>query len=235
MKGPAQPPVAAKVLYIERRGVYDGREVINMTLGENLQHLRREAGLSQEEVAGRLFMSRQSVSKWENGQAEPGVENLKTLAQLYGVTLDELLGAPPAQQETPSEQAGPFEQTAPAEQVTPTEQNVPARDEDHFFFRTLFWVRTGLVVLENLFVSFPAGRINFPLDWIAMLVGLFVPKKWVWWLILAMEGMNVLLGLLNVMNGVEVGVLTLLYAGIITAFLFSRQVKAYFDMPENKM
>lgn len=42
-----------------------------MTLGENLQQLRKSAGLSQEEVAGRLFVSRQSVSKWENDQAEP--------------------------------------------------------------------------------------------------------------------------------------------------------------------
>ena len=63
-----------------------------MTLSEKLQDLRRDAGLSQEEVAGRLFVSRQSVSKWENGQAEPGVENLKALADLYGVTLDELTG-----------------------------------------------------------------------------------------------------------------------------------------------
>lgn len=67
-----------------------------MTLGENLQRLRKSAGLSQEEVAGRLFVSRQSVSKWENGQAEPGVENLKALAALYGVTMDQLTGmAPP--------------------------------------------------------------------------------------------------------------------------------------------
>lgn len=66
-----------------------------MTLGENLQKLRKSAGLSQEEVAGRLFVSRQSVSKWENGQAEPGVENLKALAALYGVTMDQLTGMVP--------------------------------------------------------------------------------------------------------------------------------------------
>ena len=63
-----------------------------MTLGENLKRLRTEKGLSQEEVAGQLFLSRQTVSKWENNQAEPGVENLKALARLYGVTLDQLLG-----------------------------------------------------------------------------------------------------------------------------------------------
>ena len=64
-----------------------------MTLGENLKRLRRERGLSQDEVAQKLFLSRQSVSKWENGQAEPGVENLKALAKLYGVTVDALVGA----------------------------------------------------------------------------------------------------------------------------------------------
>ena len=66
-----------------------------MTLGETLQKLRKENGLSQEKVARVLFVSRQSVSKWEHDQAEPGVENLKALARLYGVTLDRLMGAEP--------------------------------------------------------------------------------------------------------------------------------------------
>ncbi len=62
-----------------------------MTLGENLQRLRKAQGLSQDEVAQNLFLSRQSVSKWENDGAEPGVENLKALSRLYGVTIDELV------------------------------------------------------------------------------------------------------------------------------------------------
>ena len=61
-----------------------------MTLGENLQNLRKETGLSQEDVAQTLFVTRQTVSKWENNQAEPGVDNLKALADLYGVTLEQL-------------------------------------------------------------------------------------------------------------------------------------------------
>lgn len=64
-----------------------------MTLGENLQRLRKEKGLSQEEVAQAMFVSRQSVSKWETDKAEPGVKALKGLGRLYGVTLDELVGA----------------------------------------------------------------------------------------------------------------------------------------------
>lgn len=64
-----------------------------MTLGERLQELRQRSGLSQEEVAQKLFLTRQSVSKWENDGAEPGIENLKALAKLYGVTVDALVGA----------------------------------------------------------------------------------------------------------------------------------------------
>lgn len=63
-----------------------------MTLGEHLQHLRKDRGLSQEEVAKTLFVSRQTISKWETNKAEPGVENLKGLADLYGVTLEQLTG-----------------------------------------------------------------------------------------------------------------------------------------------
>ena len=62
-----------------------------MTLGENLQKLRAAKGLSQQDVARTLYVSRQSVSKWENDAAEPGVENLKALAKLYGVEAEELL------------------------------------------------------------------------------------------------------------------------------------------------
>ena len=61
-----------------------------MTLGENLQRLRKEKGLSQEDVARALFVSRQTISKWETDKAEPGVDNLKALADLYEVTLDQL-------------------------------------------------------------------------------------------------------------------------------------------------
>lgn len=69
-----------------------------MKFNETLQQLRKAAGLSQEDVAKQLFVSRQSVSKWENGGAEPGIENLKALAKLYGVTMDELVGNCPSEE-----------------------------------------------------------------------------------------------------------------------------------------
>ena len=53
--------------------------------------LRKEAGYSQEALAGKLNISRQAISKWERSEASPDTENLIELSKLYGISLDELL------------------------------------------------------------------------------------------------------------------------------------------------
>ena len=53
--------------------------------------LRTERHLSQTDVAKRLYVSRQAVSKWENGDAEPSLDNLIALAKLFNVSLDNLI------------------------------------------------------------------------------------------------------------------------------------------------
>lgn len=66
-----------------------------MTVGERVYRLRTERGMSQEELAGALRVSRQSVSKWETGGSVPELDKLVKLSELFGVTLDELVrGAP---------------------------------------------------------------------------------------------------------------------------------------------
>ncbi|MBR5419466.1 helix-turn-helix transcriptional regulator [Candidatus Saccharibacteria bacterium] len=62
-----------------------------MTLPERLIKLRKNAGLSQEEVADKLEVTRQTVSKWETGQSSPDLDKVLPLCNLYGVTPDELL------------------------------------------------------------------------------------------------------------------------------------------------
>ena len=62
-----------------------------MKIAEEINRLRSAAGISQEELANRLEVSRQSVSKWETGASIPDVEKLVKMAQLFGVTLDELV------------------------------------------------------------------------------------------------------------------------------------------------
>lgn len=59
---------------------------------ERLAELRRAHNLSQEELAEKLGVSRQAVSKWERAESSPDTDNLIALAKLYGVSLDELLG-----------------------------------------------------------------------------------------------------------------------------------------------
>lgn len=62
-----------------------------MTLGEKICTLRTGKGLSQEELAAKLEVSRQSVSKWETGQSVPDLEKIIKLADLFGVNVDELV------------------------------------------------------------------------------------------------------------------------------------------------
>ena len=61
-----------------------------MELNERLAQLRKEHGLSQNDLAEKLKVSRQAISRWEQGLAVPSSDNLIYLSKLYGITLDEL-------------------------------------------------------------------------------------------------------------------------------------------------
>lgn len=61
------------------------------TLGEILKTCRTDCKMTQEFVAESLGVSRQAVSKWENGTSDPSTSNLLALAKLYGVSVDEIL------------------------------------------------------------------------------------------------------------------------------------------------
>ena len=91
-----------------------------MDLAERLAALRKRAGLSQGDVAERLNVSRQAVSRWETGFTVPSTDNLSHLGRLYGVTLDELLSysaaLPP---EKPQEEAPAQQPKAEAPAPTP--------------------------------------------------------------------------------------------------------------------
>lgn len=64
-----------------------------MDVGKRIQRLRTEKGLTQEQFAKRLFVSRTAVSKWETGRGTPNIESLKMIAKEFGITLDDLLCA----------------------------------------------------------------------------------------------------------------------------------------------
>ena len=62
-----------------------------MEFHEKLQALRKQRGLTQEELAERLFVSRTAVSKWESGRGYPSIDSLKAISGFFGVSIDALL------------------------------------------------------------------------------------------------------------------------------------------------
>ena len=91
---------------------------MNIEIADRLVQLRRDAGLSQEDLAARLGVSRQAVSKWERAESSPDTDNLISLARLYGISLDALLldGPSPGYAEAAAVQSQPvFEEAAAPE------------------------------------------------------------------------------------------------------------------------
>lgn len=182
-----------------------------MTLGENLQNLRRAGGLSQEEVAQKLFVSRQSVSKWENDQAEPGVENLKTLARLYGVSVDVLVGAEETLEKAPVPSDGAF--------------------------RKLLKYRVALVAVV-LLCMLVADDWSFLLLLLSeclapgaffMLLCYWSKQKWLWILLMGTESIFVMI--ISVVLGTEapfMGLMALLLGGAWLFRLCQRDVQGLF-------
>ena len=64
-----------------------------MEFNQKLQELRKQKGLTQEELAEQLYVSRTAISKWESGRGYPNIESLRAIAKFFSVTLDELLSS----------------------------------------------------------------------------------------------------------------------------------------------
>ena len=62
-----------------------------MTIQEKLKELRKELGLTQEEVAERLHVSRAAIARWETGKGIPDISNLITISEVFDISLDELI------------------------------------------------------------------------------------------------------------------------------------------------
>lgn len=107
---------------------------------------RKAAGFSQEELAEKIGVSRQAVSKWERAEASPDTDNLILLAKIYGVTLDDLLNKDPVE---PAEE--PTADPKPEDHVDKEETDAPKNDT-HISFKNGIQVVTekGDIVDINL-------------------------------------------------------------------------------------
>lgn len=179
-----------------------------MSLSETLQRLRKERGLSQEDVAEKLYVSRQSVSKWENGAAEPGVDNLKALAKLYGVTLDELVGNDPPP-EVPAGASGPDD---------------PEGRRTWLDYRVFFLLRLITVIILYLISATDRASITIPFDLMAMLAGFWITAPAMWWVIIGMLGLNFVLGLVGLVMFGGVGNVVAMLIDSAFAWLLTRPV-----------
>ena len=77
--------------YLKSSDVRKEKTETKRSLGETLKLYRTNCKMTQEFVAESLCVSRQAVSKWENGTSDPSTSNLLALAKLYGVSVEEIL------------------------------------------------------------------------------------------------------------------------------------------------
>jgi transcriptional regulator with XRE-family HTH domain len=122
-----------------------------MILPERLTKLRKLAGLSQEEVADRLEVTRQTVSKWETGQSSPDLDKVLPLCNLYNVTPDELL------HEGGSEEADEVKAQNEAQRATELADKIMAKRK---LLGILGGVMLYFVAIAFIMVAIPVLMIN---------------------------------------------------------------------------
>ena len=83
--------VRALLKYIHSKDVRQEKSVVRKSLVEALKAHRTQCKMTQEFVAETIGVSRQAVSKWENGTSDPSTSNLFAFAKLYGISVEELL------------------------------------------------------------------------------------------------------------------------------------------------
>ncbi len=105
-------------------------ENLKYQIGANIASLRKSQGMTQAELAERINYSDKAVSKWERGESIPDAVTLLQLARLFGVTVDEVMGAAPPE----------------AQPIQPAPQDDPHRSRQ----------RTGVIILSSMLVWFLA-------------------------------------------------------------------------------
>ncbi len=83
--------ILALLRYIKSKDIRKEKVLVRKSLGDAIKEHRIRCKMTQEFVAETLYVSRQAVSKWENGISDPSTSNLIALSKLYGISAEELL------------------------------------------------------------------------------------------------------------------------------------------------
>lgn len=133
-------------------------EKLKSQLGENIVTYRKRSGLTQAKLAERLNYSDKAVSKWERGESMPDVLTLVQLAELFEITVDELLRDPDA---IPENTGGPIEHAMEAA----VEKTLKRKANK----RVILWLSSLLVWFVALLVFVIVSSLDIPRSWIAFL------------------------------------------------------------------
>lgn len=118
---------------------------MNIEIANRLAELRKKKGLSQEELAEKLGISRQAVSKWETAAASPDTDNLICLAKLYGVSLDSLLNTEESVEDIVRDKQEETEEKRRHSSFNINEHGIHVEDEDG----TVVIDKTGIHVTDR--------------------------------------------------------------------------------------
>ena len=133
-------------------------EKLKLQLGANIVTYRKRSGLTQARLAERLNYSDKAVSKWERGESMPDVLTLVQLAELFEITVDDLLRDP---NEIPENTGGPIEH---AMEVA-VEKTLKRKANK----RVILWLSSLLVWFVALLVFVVVSSLDIPRSWIAFL------------------------------------------------------------------
>jgi len=133
-------------------------EKLKKQLGANIVTYRKRSGLTQARLAERLNYSDKAISKWERGESMPDVLTLVQLAELFEITVDDLLRDP---DEIPANSGGPIEQAMEAA----VEKTLKRKANK----RVILWLSSLLVWFVALLIFVIVSSFDIPRSWVAFL------------------------------------------------------------------
>ena len=136
--------------------------------GEYLKKLRTENNLSQEKLGEKLGLSRQSISKWEQGNAVPDIENIMKLAKLYNVSVDSILNGEEDKKEETAKQENAPEKSIETPAYIP-EEKVPQKKKQKVHHTWVFYSYPVLMAILYALLGVLFSPKGWYMGWIVFL------------------------------------------------------------------